>query len=381
MAQLNFGARVNSRYCQEGEKNLTMKNLKIIKTKSILIGSFVVSWGLINLGTQPVAAQDIPPEENSSKQANLASSAIGKNISTRAIDLLLFNSDKSSADNLLTIEQLAQRELDLKTFCQNYPYNSQCEPVRPSNEPGSIERSPVPVPVPPPANSSQNSSSRQKSGWAIVPEASTLGFGGHIVGKITPNFNARVGVNAFGLGIDIEETDLDFEGDLNLFNVSSIIDIHPFKRSGFRISGGLIFGDNNFNGTADISEEVADGLGEVEVEGQSINVRDLNINELATLDADIEINNSVAPYIGIGGGNAVGESKGLGFWWNLGVVLGGSPEVELDSNVSEETPEEIREEVEEAADDILEEEEEELEDELDFINIYPVVSLGFSYQF
>ena len=237
------------------------------------------------------------------------------------------------------------------------------------------------MPVPPPANSSQDSNTRQKSGWAIAPEASTLGFGGHIVRKIAPNFNARVGVNAFGLGINIEETDLDFEGDLNLFNVSSIIDVHPFKRSGFRISGGLIFGDNNFDGTADISEEVADELGEVEVEGQLINVSDLNINELATLDADIDVNNSVAPYIGIGGGNAVGEGKGLGFWWNLGVVFGGSPEVELDSNVSEETPEAIREEVEEAADNILEEEEEKLEDELDFINIYPVLSLGLSYQF
>ncbi len=354
-----------------------MKNLKTIKTKSILMGSFVASWGLINLGIQPVTAEDIAPEQSSSKKVSFTSSSIGKNVSTRATDLLLSNSHKSSADNSLTTEQLAQRELDLKTFCQNYPYNSQCEEVRPSNEPGS----PIPVPVTPPANSSQDSSNRKKSGWAIAPEASTLGFGGHIVRKITPNFNARVGVNAFGLGIDIEETDLDFEGDLNLFNVSSIIDVHPFKRSGFRISGGLIFGDNNFDGTADISEEVADELGEVEVEGQSINVSDLNINELATLDADIDVNNSVAPYIGIGGGNAVGEDKGLGFWWNLGVVLGGSPEVELSSNVSEETPEEIREEVEEAADNILEEEEEELEDELDFINIYPVLSLGLSYQF
>ena len=381
MAQLNFGARVNNRYCQEGEKNLVMKNLKTIKTKSILLGSFVASWGLINLGNQPVSAEGIAPKQNSSKKVSLTSSSIGKNVSTRATDLLLSNSHKSSADNLLTTDQLAQRELDLTTFCQNYPYNSRCKEIRPSNAPGSIERSPIPVPVPSPANSSQDSSSRQKSGWAIAPEASTLGFGGHIVRKITPNFNARVGVNAFGFGIDIEETDLDFEGDLNLFNVSSIIDLHPFKRSGFRISGGLIFGDNNFDGTADISEEVAEELGEVEIEGQSINVSDLGINELATLDADIEINNNVAPYIGIGGGNPVGEGKGLGFWWNLGVVLGGSPEVELDSNVSEETPEAIREDVEEAADNILQEEEEELEDELDFINIYPVVSLGLSYQF
>ena len=162
---------------------------------------------------------------------------------------------------------------------------------------------------------------------------------------------------------------------LNLFNVSTILDIHPFKRSGFRFSGGLVIGDNSFDGSADISEQVAEELdGEVAID-------ELNIDQLATVEADIELNNTVAPYLGIGGGNAVGGGKGLGFWWNLGVVLGGSPEVEISSSVDESVPDTIRADVEAAADEVLEEEEEDLEDELDFINIYPVVSLGFSYQF
>lgn len=353
-----------------------MSSFKPQNTLMSLIGLFSVSGGLINPGVKPVVAEEFTTDDKSSKKVRSTSS--GRNVSTRAIDLLS-NSNKPLADNSLPTHQLAQQELDLEIFCQNYPYNSQCTEVNPPNAPGSQERSPVPVPEPPPA--SQNSGSRQKSGWAIVPEVSTLGFGGSIVRKITPNFNARVGVNAFGLGIDIEETDLDFSGDLNLFNVSTIVDLHPFKRSGFRISSGLILSDNNFDGTADISEEVAEGIGDIEIGGQSINVGDLNIDELAVIDAEIDINSSVAPYIGIGGGNAVGEGKGLGFWWNLGVVFGGSPEVELSSNIAEETPEVIREEVENTADDIIQEEEEELEDELDFINIYPVVSLGFSYQF
>lgn len=63
------------------------------------------------------------------------------------------------------------------------------------------------------------------------------------------------------------------------------------------------------------------------------------------------------------------------------MVFGGSPEVEVSANISDEIPEAIREETQTAADNIAEEEEEDLEDELDFINIYPVVSLGFSYQF
>ncbi len=72
----------------------------------------------------------------------------------------------------------------------------------------------------------------------------------------------RVGVNAFGVGINLNESQFDYQGDLNLFNVSSITDVHPFKSSGFRISAGLIFGNNNIQGTADISEQVADELGQ-----------------------------------------------------------------------------------------------------------------------
>ena len=291
-----------------------------------------------------------------------------------------FDRISRQADDLAetsTAWELAQRELDLEKFCQDYPLNSRCSGVTPSAEPGTEERSPTKIPVP----QVDRDEPQTKSGWAIVPEVSTLGLGGQIVRKVTPNINARVGANAFGLGIDINETEFDYEGDLNLFNVSTLLDLHPFKNSGFRLSAGAIFSDNNIEGTADVSERVADELGEVEIGGETIDIRDLNIENLATIDADIDINNSVAPYLGIGGGNAVGAGKGLGFWWNLGVVFGGSPEAEVSSNISNDVPEALREEVEAAADLALEDEEEDLEEELDVVNIYPVLSLGLSYQF
>ena len=301
------------------------------------------------------SSQSIAAEPNLSDRPNLDATSV----SHRASDLLA----------PLPSFQISQRELDLEKFCQNYPLNSRCE-GRPT------ERSPVKIPVPQVDNNKP-----QKSGWAIAPDVSTLGLGGSIVRKITPNFNARVGVNAFGVGIDVTETDFDYEGDLNLFNVSTLIDIHPFKNSGFRLTSGIVIGNNNIEGTADVSEAVADGLGDVEVGGQTVDIRDLNIENLATIDADIELNEGVAPYVGIGGGNAVGGGKGLGFWWNLGVVFSGSPNVDVSSNISADVPAELRQEVQEAADQELENEEEDLEDELDFLRIYPVVSLGLSYQF
>jgi hypothetical protein len=248
--------------------------------------------------------------------------------------------------------------------------------VTPSAEPG-VENNPVEISVPQVESSTPDS----KSGWAIVPEVSTLGLGGNIVRKITSNFNARVGVNTFGTGIDLNETEYNYEGDLNLFNVSTLIDIQPFKSSGFRLSAGLILGNNNIKGTADVSDQVADELGEVELNGETIDIRELNIDNLATIDADIDLNKDVAPYVGIGGGNAVGAGKGLGFWWNLGVVFGGSPEATVTSDFSSEIPAELRDEVVAAADETLKDEEKDLNDELDFLGVYPVLSLGLSYQF
>lgn len=347
----------------------------------VCLGVLAASWGLIELAATPVMAEENEVDRNLPNHVERRSRSPIE-ISTQADDLLQPSQRQHLLENSLRINRLAQK-LDLETFCQDYPDNSRCAEVTPVEEP-AIERSPVPIPAPPPPSTiNAGNDERQRSGWAIVPEVSTLGLGGQVVRKITPALNARIGVNALGFGLDIEETEFDYDGDLNLFNVSTLVDVHPFK-SGFRISGGLIFNDNNIEGTANISEQVIDDLGEAEVLGQTIDVsnlvRELNIDSLVELDADIDITNSVAPYLGIGGGNAVGN-KGLGFWWNLGVVFGGSPDAEVTSNVSDDVPEIIRDRVEAVANEILEEEEQDLEDELDFINIYPVVSLGFSYQF
>jgi hypothetical protein len=73
----------------------------------------------------------------------------------------------------------------------------------------------------------RSSTETKSSGWAIALEASTLGLGASVIKKIVPAVNARVGVNGFSLGRDIEDTDITYEDDLNLFNVTTGLDFYP----------------------------------------------------------------------------------------------------------------------------------------------------------
>lgn len=282
--------------------------------------------------------------------------ATSNSVSTKASDLFWQN-------NHFEYYQLAEVPLDLEKFCQNYPYNSRCvDRPAPDGTDSEVETEPR-------ERDTTSKYNTPKSGWAIAPEVSTLGLGGSIVRKITPQLNARVSANAFGVGFDVEDTDVTYDGDLNLLNVSTLIDFHPSKNSGFRISGGVVFSDNNVEGTADTSQ------------GGTIGGTDFPAGQLESVDADVDISDSVAPYLGIGGGNAVGEGKGLGFWWNLGVVFGGSPDVSVTPNISADVPADQREQIEQEAQEAAEEEEREIEDDIDFIGVYPVVTLGLSYQF
>ena len=361
----------------------------------------LILWGLAWGAIAIAPTLTIASETETNKTASLPTS---NRASTKARDLL--SSEIKLSEYFTDFEtrtyQLGQ--LNLEKFCQDYPYNSKCRDANGTTVPGGETEIPetetepdsIPVPVPPPAPSRglESDASNQKSGWAIVPEISTLGLGGHVVRRIIPQVNARVGINAFGVDFGgMVDNDVDYEADLNLFNVSTLADIHPFKSSGFRITTGLVFSNNNFEGSGDISDLVVDRVAdEGELDDDEIDVlRD--IDDLAIVDADVDITNSVSPYLGIGGGNAVAKGKGFGFWWNLGVVFSGSPNIELEGELADaqvrdelddesaEVVERTLEEVREAKDEEIEEQEDDIQDALDFFKIYPVLSLGISYQF
>ncbi len=64
------------------------------------------------------------------------------------------------------------------------------------------------------------------------------------------------------------------------------MDYHIIKNSSFRVTTGLIFNGNEITGTAR-------GNGTIEIGGQPFNT-----NDLPSVDAEIDIHNDIAPYLG-----------------------------------------------------------------------------------
>jgi len=189
--------------------------------------------------------------------------------------------------------------------------------------------------------------------FAIGAKAGTTGLGIEGTWRLTDSVNLRGGYYAFDYGTELEETDVEYDGDLRLRNAALFADWHVFGGR-FRLSGGAIHTGNEFLGSAD---------GELEV-GQSV--------YFAELDARVEWS-TLAPYLGIGVGNAVRGGR-WSFSFDLGVMYTGSPSVRLDGTVDDPT---LQAQFEED----LERERADLAEELSDVKYYPVLSIGFAYRF
>jgi hypothetical protein len=260
---------------------------------------------------------------------------------------------------------LAKVPLDLDVFCKSYPLNSRCTERSTPSKPQRGESKPTQESKP---TEEMSQTSVKTRGWAITPEISTLGVGATVTKSITPNVNAKLGINGLGISRDVSLSDVDYKANLNLFNVSTLADYHPWKNGGFRLTGGLVFQDNNIEGTGKPKNGVT----------IRINNKDYNSKTVLTsLNAKVSFENSVAPYIGLGWGNAVKPGKHLGFSANLGAMFSGSPKISLTPGFGPDATPALRAEI----NSNIEAERKKQESDLNWLNIYPVFSLGISYQF
>lgn len=193
----------------------------------------------------------------------------------------------------------------------------------------------------------------------VTLKGGTLGFGADVTVAVHEKLNARLNLNKFGYSFEVkgEEDDTDITPEISLLSAGALIDWHP-GAGGFRLSGGLYLNKNKLDLTADVGQTV-------EINGNDYTLSDLE----GTVDF-----NSVAPYLGIGYGNAAGGDGHWHFAFDLGVIFQGAPQVDLRATVSDPA-------LQQQLDRDIAEEEQDIEGDVEIFQFWPVVSLGVSYRF
>ena len=192
----------------------------------------------------------------------------------------------------------------------------------------------------------------------------STGVGAHVSYPIKPNLNARVGMNYLNYTYSGSSSQADYDFKMKLQTFDVLADYFPMD-NGFRLTGGLVYNGNKI----DVSVKSNDTSAYV------LNGNTYSAAQAGAINGSIDFG-KVAPYLGVGWGNAAAVKKGWGFTADLGVMFQGSPKSSL-SNSGCTAPSAFCDQL--AAD--VAAEKGNLDSKLSNLNSYPVVRIGASYRF
>jgi len=201
------------------------------------------------------------------------------------------------------------------------------------------------------------------AGVGISAKVGTTGYGGDLTVGLLPQLNVRAGFNTFSYGMTESDTDeegggsTDISADLKLQTIPILLDWHPWAGR-FRLSAGMVVNNNELSLYA--------------VPGDTVDINDV---EYVVQHVDGKASfNQIAPYIGIGTGNAADTSSHLHFAFDLGVMFQGEPKIEIQATASDSR-------LQSRLNADVAEEQRKLEDDASVFNMYPVLTIGLSYTF
>ena len=193
--------------------------------------------------------------------------------------------------------------------------------------------------------------------FGIGMKAGTLGIGIEATWRPLPYMDLRVGANAYDYNDTMSEAGIDYDADLTLKTYYATANF-KFPLSPFRMTAGVYSNGNELN-------LISANTGNV-----TIGSIDYTAAEIGTLSSKTSFS-STAPYFGFGFDFTVLNKVGLNL--DFGVLWQDEPIVTMASTgLLASDPFFLAE---------LESERQELEDELSNYKAWPVITLGFVYNF
>lgn len=198
----------------------------------------------------------------------------------------------------------------------------------------------------------------------VSADIGTTGFGAHLTVPVQESLNARFGFNTLNYNYSGSTSDTDYDFKLKLKTFDALLDYYPTS-STFRLTGGLVY---NGNKVTAVAKPTAGQF--YEFEGNQYDA-----TQAGQINGNIDFK-KVAPYLGIGFGNAVAKDSGWGFSGDLGVIFSGSAKSSLTNSGCNLTTLQCT-----SLNNDLQAENVRLQDELDNLRYYPVARIGISYKF
>ncbi len=188
----------------------------------------------------------------------------------------------------------------------------------------------------------------------------TLGIGFEIGRHINDHVAVRAGANFGSYSQTRTESDIRYDSDLSLNSFSLLGDWYP-QGQGFRVSGGVMINNNDFDLDARLNEAVT--IGDTTYQP----------DEVGSLEGRIDFD-GLAPYLGIGWSSSASSGPGFSFSADIGALYQGSPRVRLQGTcniaaVCQDFEQDLRAEERSLSDDVA------------GYKWWPVVTVGVRYRF
>ena len=181
--------------------------------------------------------------------------------------------------------------------------------------------------------------------------AGTTGVGADFGFDIAPTLGGRVGISGMNVNTHLDTDDVRYEAKAKVLTGSLLLDWSPLGP--FRISGGFMPNNNK-----------------IDLNGQPTSLT-APIPPGSSLSGQVKPETSFAPYLGVGYGNV--WTKGINFYFDLGVMFQGTPEVSLSLNCGTATTAQCA-----AGQARVEEERRRVQEKVDKYKYYPVANIGLT---
>ncbi|HJT60400.1 MAG TPA: hypothetical protein VJ797_01885 [Burkholderiales bacterium] len=181
--------------------------------------------------------------------------------------------------------------------------------------------------------------------------AGTTGVGVDLGGDVLPTLGWRLGVSGMNVNTHVDTNDVRYDAKAKVLTGSLLLDWSPLGP--FRISGGFMPNRNKI----DLAGQPSGGG---------------SFPAGTSLTGDVKPERSFAPYLGVGYGNV--WTRGVNFYFDLGVMFQGTPQVSLSVNCG---PSEGTAQCTTARNEV-EAERQRVQDKVDKYKYYPVANIGLT---